>query len=35
MSVQNDLNIAVFPGDGIGTEITDVCLEVSEKVEKW
>ncbi len=34
MAVQSDLKIAVFPGDGIGKEITDLCLKVLEKVEK-
>ena len=34
MTVQSDLKIAVFPGDGIGSEIIDVCLKVLEKVEK-
>lgn len=34
MTVQSDLKIAVFPGDGIGSEITDVCLKVLDEVEK-
>ncbi len=34
MTLQSDLNIAVFPGDGIGSEIIEVCLKVLEKVEK-
>jgi 3-isopropylmalate dehydrogenase len=31
---QSDLKVAVFPGDGIGTEIIDFCLKVLEKVQK-
>lgn len=34
MTTPSDLKIAVFPGDGIGTEIIDVCRQVLEKVEK-
>ena len=34
MTVQSDLKVAVFPGDGIGAEIIDACLKVLERVEK-
>lgn len=34
MTAERDFKVAVFPGDGIGVEIIDVCLKVLEKVEK-
>lgn len=34
MPVLSDLKIAVLPGDGIGIEVMDVCLEVLEAVAK-
>src|SRR5262249_15690632 len=30
--MRSDLNIAVLPGDGIGIEVTDVCLSVLDKL---
>jgi len=34
MDKKKDYNIAVFPGDGIGIEIMQVCLAVLEKLEQ-
>ena len=34
MTMKSDLHIAVLPGDGIGSEIMDACLNVLEKLER-
>ena len=34
MTPSNAFRIAVMPGDGIGPEVTDPCLEVMAAVEK-
>ena len=34
MALGSDLRIAVLPGDGIGIEVMDACLEVLEKLAK-
>ncbi|MGD9274083.1 MAG: isocitrate/isopropylmalate family dehydrogenase, partial [Desulfobacterales bacterium] len=33
MRKTNELRIAVFPGDGIGTEVMDACLTVLQQLE--
>ena len=34
MTASSDLHIAVFPGDGIGPEVTGVCLEILETLQE-
>jgi len=34
MTTKSDLHIAVLPGDGIGNEIMDACINVLEKLEQ-